>query len=64
MTWSIDILFDLHLNKRVRKQWWRQWFESQRLHHGVTLMEIVIETVMIYKWMKTLGIVDTFLPLQ
>ena len=27
VTQSFDILFDLHLNKRLNKQWWGWWFE-------------------------------------
>ena len=28
VTRSFDVLFDLHLNKRLRKQWWCWWFET------------------------------------
>ena len=27
VTWSFDISFDLHLNKRLSQQWWGWWFE-------------------------------------
>ena len=27
VTWSFDVFFDLHLNKRLRKQLWGWWFE-------------------------------------
>ena len=27
VTWNLDVFFDLHLNKRLSKQWWRLWFE-------------------------------------
>ena len=28
VTQSFDVSFDLHLNKRLRKQWWGWWFET------------------------------------
>ena len=28
VTWSIDVFFDLHLNKRLSKHSWRRWFET------------------------------------
>ena len=28
VTWSFDVFFDLHLNKRLSKQWWGWWFET------------------------------------
>ena len=28
VTQSFDVLFDLRLNKRLRKQWWDWWFET------------------------------------
>ena len=27
VTWSFDIFFDLHLNKRLSKQVWRRWYD-------------------------------------
>ena len=39
VTWSFDVLFDLHLNKQLSKQSWGWWFEmpSRPLwhHHNV-----------------------------
>ena len=29
VTRSFDVSFDLHPNKRLRKQWWGWWFETQ-----------------------------------
>ena len=29
VTWSFDVFFDLRLNKRLSKQWWGWWFETQ-----------------------------------
>ena len=29
VAWSFDVFFDLHLNKRLIKQSWRRWFETQ-----------------------------------
>ena len=29
VTQSFDVFFDLHLNKRLSKQWWGWWFETQ-----------------------------------
>ena len=28
VTWSFDVFFDLHLNKRMSKQSWGRWFET------------------------------------
>ena len=28
VTRSLDVFFDLHLNKRLSKQWWGWWFET------------------------------------
>ena len=28
VTWSFDVFFDLHLNKRLSKQWCGWWFET------------------------------------
>ena len=30
VTRSFDVFFDLHLNKRLSKQWWGWWFETLR----------------------------------
>ena len=29
VTRSLDVFFDLHLNKQLSKQWWGWWFESR-----------------------------------
>ena len=29
VTRSFDVFFDLHMNKRLSKQWWGWWFETQ-----------------------------------
>ena len=31
VTRSFDVFFDLHLNKRLSKQWWGWWFETPSL---------------------------------
>ena len=28
VTWSFDVFIDLHLTKRLSKQWWGCWFET------------------------------------
>ena len=33
VTQSFDVFFDLHLNKRLSKQWWGWWFEMHRAHY-------------------------------
>ena len=38
VTRSFDVFLDLHPNKRLSKQWWDWWFETQRAHYGVTVM--------------------------
>ena len=38
VTRSFDVLFDLHLNKRLSKQSIRWWFEMPRAYHDVTVM--------------------------
>ena len=40
VTWSFDVFFDLHLNKRLSKQWWGWWFDLRchRAHYDVTIM--------------------------
>ena len=30
VTRSFDVFFDLHLNKRLSKQWWGWWFETKK----------------------------------
>ena len=29
VTWGFDVLFDLRPNKRLNKQWWGWWFQTQ-----------------------------------
>ena len=35
---SFDVFFDLHLNKRLSKQWWVGDFRRHRAHYDVTVM--------------------------
>ena len=28
VTWNFEVFFNLHLNKRLSKQWWDCWFET------------------------------------
>ena len=38
VTRSFDVFFDLRLNKRLSKQSWGWWFETQSRHYDVTVM--------------------------
>ena len=40
MTRSFDVFFDLHLNKRLSKQWWGWWYETPWANYDI----IVIQT--------------------
>ena len=35
---SFDVFFDPHLNKRLSKQWWGWWFETQIIYYDVIVM--------------------------
>ena len=46
VTRSFDVFFDLHLNKRLRKQSWGWWFEMLHYaHYDVTVMTILATVV-------------------
>ena len=38
VTRSLDIFFDLRLNKRLSKQSWGWWFDSHRPHYDIIVM--------------------------
>ena len=38
VTGSLDVVFDVHLNKRLNKQWTCWWFETPRCSCDVTVM--------------------------
>ena len=46
---SFDVFFDLHLNKRLRKQWWGWWFETPSLpfwrHRNVVIFHAMYTVV-------------------
>ena len=44
VTRSLDVFFDLRLNKRLSKQWWGWWFETPSRHYDVTAMKYDVIT--------------------
>ena len=38
VTRRLVVFFDLHLNKRLSKQWWGWWFETPYAHYDVIVM--------------------------
>ena len=52
VTWSFDVFFDLRPNKRLSKQWWSRWFETQSCplwrhsnyitHSDITIMCMIL----------------------
>ena len=38
VTRSVDVFFDLHMNKRLSKQFWGGDLGRYRAHYGVTVM--------------------------
>ena len=48
VTRSLDVFFDLRLNKRLGKQWWGWWFET--LSHQLWRHRNVIRCILDAKW--------------
>ena len=42
VTRSFDVLFDLHPNKRLSKQWWGWCLIRNRAHYDVTVMFMIV----------------------
>ena len=47
VTRGFDVCFDLHLNKRLSKQWWGWWLRRHRAHHDVFVMKVTVSVALV-----------------